>query len=173
VRQRGSGPLGQGVGSLPRHNRICLMFRCRYAVDTLHGDKPQFNRTRTMEKFKKGEVKLLVATDVAARGLDVKVSFRALLNHACVLFVPCDVLHMGLCLIYVQDIEVVINYDFPAGFQGVEDYVHRIGRTARGTAEGKVRVVRCCYQNSCMHHAPNKPRRQPSIHLELNLTFVS
>jgi ATP-dependent RNA helicase DDX5/DBP2 len=42
-------------------------------VDTLHGDKPQFNRTRTMEKFKKGEVKLLVATDVAARGLDVKV----------------------------------------------------------------------------------------------------
>jgi superfamily II DNA/RNA helicase len=46
---------------------------CRYAVDTLHGDKPQFNRTRTMEKFKKGEVKLLVATDVAARGLDVKV----------------------------------------------------------------------------------------------------
>ncbi len=42
-------------------------------MDTLHGDKPQFNRTRTMEKFKKGEVKLLVATDVAARGLDVKV----------------------------------------------------------------------------------------------------
>jgi superfamily II DNA/RNA helicase len=38
----------------------------------------------------------------------------------------------------VQDIEVVINYDFPAGFQGVEDYVHRIGRTARGTADGKV-----------------------------------
>jgi hypothetical protein len=37
-----------------------------------------------------------------------------------------------------QDIEVVINYDFPAGFQGVEDYVHRIGRTARGTAEGVV-----------------------------------
>ncbi len=51
--------------------------RCRYAVDTLHGDKPQFNRTRTMEKFKKGEVKLLVATDVAARGLDVKVCCAA------------------------------------------------------------------------------------------------
>jgi superfamily II DNA/RNA helicase len=50
----------------------------RYAVDTLHGDKPQFNRTRTMDKFKKGEVKLLVATDVAARGLDVKVHFGAL-----------------------------------------------------------------------------------------------
>jgi superfamily II DNA/RNA helicase len=46
-------------------------------VDTLHGDKPQFNRTRTMEKFKKGEVKLLVATDVAARGLDVKVCHAA------------------------------------------------------------------------------------------------
>ena len=46
-----------------------------------------------------------MATDVAARGLDVK------------------------------DIMVVINYDFPAGQNGVEDYVHRIGRTARGTAE--------------------------------------
>ncbi len=43
-----------------------------------------------------------------------------------------------------QDIEVVINYDFPAGFQGVEDYVHRIGRTARGTAEGKVCAWAAC-----------------------------
>ena len=45
--------------------------------------------------------------DVAARGLDVK------------------------------DIQVVINFDFPVGLNGVEDYVHRIGRTARGEATGK------------------------------------
>jgi ATP-dependent RNA helicase DDX5/DBP2 len=78
-----------------------------YSVDALHGDKQQFLRTRVMDNFKNGKLRLLVATDVAARGLDVK------------------------------DIEVVINYDFPSGTNGVEDYVHRIGRTARGNAEGK------------------------------------
>ena len=78
-----------------------------YSVDALHGDKQQFMRTRVMDNFKNGKLRLLVATDVAARGLDVK------------------------------DIEVVINYDFPGGTNGVEDYVHRIGRTARGNAEGK------------------------------------
>ena len=37
---------------------------------------------------------------------------------------------------YLQDIEVVINYDFPLGVSGVESYVHRIGRTARGNKTG-------------------------------------
>lgn len=78
-----------------------------YSVDALHGDKQQFMRTKVMDNFKNGKLRLLVATDVAARGLDVK------------------------------DIEVVINYDFPGGVNGVEDYVHRIGRTARGSNEGK------------------------------------
>jgi len=78
-----------------------------YSVDSLHGDKQQFMRTKVMDQFKLGKLKVLVATDVAARGLDVK------------------------------DIQVVINYDFPIGNNGVEDYVHRIGRTARGGAEGK------------------------------------
>ena len=73
-----------------------------YWVDALHGDKQQFLRTKVMESFKRGQLRILVATDVAARGLDVK------------------------------DIECVINYDFPLGNNGVEDYVHRIGRTARG-----------------------------------------
>eukprot|EP00599_Poterioochromonas_sp_BG-1_P008500 CAMPEP_0173143852 /NCGR_PEP_ID=MMETSP1105-20130129/6902_1 /TAXON_ID=2985 /ORGANISM="Ochromonas sp., Strain BG-1" /LENGTH=590 /DNA_ID=CAMNT_0014057457 /DNA_START=29 /DNA_END=1801 /DNA_ORIENTATION=+ len=73
-----------------------------YSVDSLHGDKQQFQRTRVMDQFKHSKIQILVATDVAARGLDVK------------------------------DIQVVINYDFPAGQNGVEDYVHRIGRTARG-----------------------------------------
>jgi ATP-dependent RNA helicase DDX5/DBP2 len=78
-----------------------------YSVDSLHGDKQQFLRTKVMDQFKRSYLRILVATDVAARGLDVK------------------------------DIECVINYDFPAGNNGVEDYVHRIGRTARGGAEGK------------------------------------
>ena len=83
------------------------LWNAGYSVDSLHGDRQQFQRTKVMEQFKLGRIKMLVATDVAARGLDVK------------------------------DIQVVINYDFPAGQSGVEDYVHRIGRTARGGAEGK------------------------------------
>jgi ATP-dependent RNA helicase DDX5/DBP2 len=79
-----------------------------YSVDSLHGDKQQYERTKVMDQFKRSKIRVLIATDVAARGLDVK------------------------------DIEVVINYDFPAGSGGVEDYVHRIGRTARGSCtEGK------------------------------------
>ena len=72
------------------------MWNDGYSVDSLHGDKQQFQRTRVMDQFKKGQLKILIATDVAARGLDVK------------------------------DIECVINYDFPGGQNGVEDYVHRI-----------------------------------------------
>jgi ATP-dependent RNA helicase DDX5/DBP2 len=78
------------------------LWNAGYSVDSLHGDKQQFQRTKVMDSFKRSSIHILVATDVAARGLDVK------------------------------DIEAVINYDFPAGQNGVEDYVHRIGRTARG-----------------------------------------
>jgi ATP-dependent RNA helicase DDX5/DBP2 len=43
-----------------------------FAVDSLHGDRPQWERTRVMEAFKSSKLLLLIATDVAARGLDVK-----------------------------------------------------------------------------------------------------
>ncbi|CAN0220584.1 unnamed protein product, partial [Ectocarpus sp. 6 AP-2014] len=75
-----------------------------FAVDSLHGDREQWERTKVMDQYRSGEVRMLVATDVAARGLDVK------------------------------DISYVINYDFPV--DGVENYIHRIGRTARGNASG-------------------------------------
>eukprot|EP00300_Choanocystis_sp_HF-7_P011466 c17472_g1_i1.p1 GENE.c17472_g1_i1~~c17472_g1_i1.p1 ORF type:complete len:562 (+),score=115.71 c17472_g1_i1:29-1687(+) len=75
-------------------------------VDCLHGDREQWERTKVTNQLRAGTLKLLVATDVAARGLDVK------------------------------DIGVVINYDFPAGASGVEDYVHRIGRTGRANEKG-------------------------------------
>jgi ATP-dependent RNA helicase DDX5/DBP2 len=78
-----------------------------FAVDSLHGDRPQWERTKVMNAFKGGTLRLLVATDVASRGLDVK------------------------------DVEVVVNYDMPHGVNGVEDYVHRIGRTGRAGAKGK------------------------------------
>jgi len=77
-----------------------------FAVDCLHGDRPQWERSKVMGAFKNGALRMLIATDVAARGLDVK------------------------------DVGVVVNYDMPAGQNGVEDYVHRIGRTGRAGAKG-------------------------------------
>eukprot|EP00529_Nitzschia_sp_RCC80_P016657 CAMPEP_0113443864 /NCGR_PEP_ID=MMETSP0014_2-20120614/2369_1 /TAXON_ID=2857 /ORGANISM="Nitzschia sp." /LENGTH=646 /DNA_ID=CAMNT_0000334855 /DNA_START=110 /DNA_END=2051 /DNA_ORIENTATION=+ /assembly_acc=CAM_ASM_000159 len=78
-----------------------------FAVDGLHGDRPQWERSKVMQAFKSGTLRMLIATDVAARGLDVK------------------------------DVGVVVNYDMPAGVNAVEDYVHRIGRTGRAGAKGK------------------------------------
>ncbi|KAF1859941.1 hypothetical protein Lal_00028124 [Lupinus albus] len=75
----------------------------QYGATAIHGDKSQAERDHVLSQFRTGRSPVLVATDVAARGLDVK------------------------------DIRVVVNYDFPTG---VEDYVHRIGRTGRAGATG-------------------------------------
>ncbi len=77
-----------------------------FAVDSLHGDRAQWERTKVINAFKQGTLRLLIATDVAARGLDVK------------------------------DVGVVINFDMPVGTGGAEDYIHRIGRTGRAGAKG-------------------------------------
>jgi ATP-dependent RNA helicase RhlE len=69
----------------------------------MHGDKSQSQRERALARFESGRIDTLVATDVAARGIDV------------------------------TGITHVINYDAPAAR---EDYVHRIGRTARAGASG-------------------------------------
>ncbi|CAO2204732.1 unnamed protein product [Urochloa humidicola] len=74
-----------------------------YGASAIHGDKSQGERDSVLSDFRSGRCPILVATDVAARGLDIK------------------------------DIRVVVNYDFPTG---VEDYVHRIGRTGRAGATG-------------------------------------
>ena len=68
------------------------------------GDLPQSKRLSIMERFKNQEIKCLVATDVAARGIDV------------------------------NDLQMVINFDLP---NEAENYVHRIGRTARAGKSGK------------------------------------
>ncbi len=74
-----------------------------YSADCLHGDMEQPARDRTMKSFREHKVKLLVCTDVASRGLDVK------------------------------DITHVINYSLP---RELDNYVHRIGRTARSGKSG-------------------------------------
>ncbi|XP_073108641.1 ATP-dependent RNA helicase-like protein DB10 isoform X2 [Elaeis guineensis] len=86
----------------------------QFGAAAIHGDKSQGERDRVLNQFRTGRSPILVATDVAARGLDIK------------------------------DIRVVINYDFPTG---VEDYVHRIGRTGRAGATG-VSYTFFCDQNS-------------------------
>jgi len=72
-------------------------------AEALHSNKSQSERTRTLEAFRKGGVQVLVATNLAARGLDVK------------------------------EVSHVVNYEIP---DVPEDYVHRIGRTARAEATG-------------------------------------
>ncbi len=72
-------------------------------VSALHGNKSQPARQKALEQFRSGRARVLVATDIAARGIDV------------------------------TGISHVINYDLPAA---PEDYVHRIGRTARAGTSG-------------------------------------
>ncbi|KAF6175501.1 hypothetical protein GIB67_021991, partial [Kingdonia uniflora] len=81
-----------------------------FGTAAIHGDKSQQERDYVLNQFRSGKSPILVATDVAARGLDVK------------------------------DIRVVINYDFPTG---IEDYVHRIGRTGRAGATGVAYTFFC------------------------------
>jgi ATP-dependent RNA helicase RhlE len=70
---------------------------------TIHGEKDQDQRSDVMKKFKEGECRILIATDVSARGIDI------------------------------PDVNYVINYDLP---DKAANYVHRVGRTGRGTNKG-------------------------------------
>jgi len=73
------------------------------SVTSIHGDRTQAERERALESFRKGEFRIIVATDVMARGIDV------------------------------EGISHIINFSVP---HDVEDYVHRIGRTARAESTG-------------------------------------
>ncbi|MGD8654999.1 MAG: helicase-related protein, partial [Desulfobacterales bacterium] len=114
------------LGLLKREewNRVLIFVNTKVGVDWLTrklkgngwpaekitGDLPQRKRFRLMAQFKNGQIKILVATDVASRG------------------------------IHVEDISHVINYDLP---QDSENYVHRIGRTARAGKTGKAFALAC------------------------------
>ena len=75
----------------------------RHAVALLHSDRSQSQRNAALASFRSGRARVLVATDVAARGIDV------------------------------DDISFVINYEVPAT---ADDYIHRVGRTARAGRDG-------------------------------------
>lgn len=80
------------------------MEQVKLMTNTIHSDIAHEEREQTMQAFREGELKVLIATDVSARGIDI------------------------------PNVEFVINYDLP---DTAENYVHRVGRTGRGSQKGK------------------------------------
>ncbi|MBE0663327.1 MAG: DEAD/DEAH box helicase [Bacteroidales bacterium] len=74
------------------------------AIEEIHSDLEQKERGEVMNRFKNRQIRVLIATDIISRGIDV------------------------------EDIDMIINYNVP---HDAEDYVHRIGRTARAESEGQ------------------------------------
>jgi ATP-dependent RNA helicase RhlE len=79
-----------------------------HPVTRMHSDLSQGRRVEALKSFREGEHRILVATDIAGRGIDV------------------------------PGISHVVNFDIP---ENIDDYVHRAGRTARGSAEGIVSTI--------------------------------
>jgi ATP-dependent RNA helicase RhlE len=87
-----------------RANRLAdALEKQKIPTERIHGNRSQGQRTRALADFKRGKYRVLVATDLAARGIDI------------------------------VDLDLVVNYDVPLA---PDDYVHRIGRTARADATG-------------------------------------
>ena len=87
-----------------------IMKRNKMNAESISGDVPQKKRIKMLKLFEEGQLSVLIATDVASRGL------------------------------HIPDIKYVINYDLP---QDAEDYVHRIGRTARAGKNGNAISFGC------------------------------
>ena len=87
-----------------------IMKRNTINAESISGDVPQKKRIKMLKRFEEGQLSVLIATDVASRGL------------------------------HIPDIKYVINYDLP---QDAEDYVHRIGRTARAGTNGNAISFGC------------------------------
>lgn len=117
-------PLIMGLLQHENHRRVIIFVNTKSGVEWLAkklilngfqaegitGDLPQPKRLKLMEAFKENRLQILVATDVASRG------------------------------IHVDDVSHVYNYDLP---QDAENYIHRIGRTARAGREGKAVSFGC------------------------------
>ncbi|PSL20855.1 DEAD/DEAH box helicase [Chitinophaga ginsengisoli] len=82
--------------------------KARFSVEEIHSDLEQEKREQVLMDFKNKKLKMLVATDILSRGIDI------------------------------EDIDLVINYDVP---NDAEDYIHRIGRTARAATDGTAYTI--------------------------------
>jgi len=94
-----------------------MLVKAGYRAGVIHGDLNQRQRQRALDGFREGKFDILVATDVAARGLDIDT-----ITH-------------------------VINYDIPLN---PDDYVHRIGRTARAHRDGDAFTFVCPSEHSAL-----------------------
>ena len=108
-----------------------------YDVTVLHGDLSQHDRDASLERFRNSTVRFLIATNVAARGLDI------------------------------EDISHVINYDVPST---PEEYVHRVGRTARAGRDGValtlITPIEILKLRDIEHHTNTRIERHTSQELE-------
>src|SRR3954463_11625353 len=109
------------------------------AANAIHGNKSQPQRERALGEFKAGKVKILVATDIAARGIDV------------------------------SGVSHVVNFDLP---NVPEQYVHRIGRTARAGAAG-VTIAYCAEDERTYLRDIEKLTRQKLVVKPLPADFVN
>lgn len=88
------------------------LIKAKITCEGIHGDKSQNSRVRALNNFKENKARVLVASDIAARGIDI------------------------------DELTHVINFDLP---EQAENYVHRIGRTARAGASGEA-ITFCSFQ---------------------------
>lgn len=111
--------------------------RNKLSVASIHGNKSQNQRDRALSSFKNGKVKTLVATDVAARGIDI------------------------------PDVSFVYNFDLP---NVPENYIHRIGRTARAGKSGTA-ITLCASDEMAMLKAIEKLMKQ-EISVESGIRWI-
>jgi len=111
--------------------------RVHIQAESIHSDKEQEQRNRTMQQFRNGEVKVLIATDVSARGIDI------------------------------PDVEVVVNYDLPGS---PEQYVHRVGRTGRGSHRGQA-ISFCSKEEREVLSAIEERLGKPIYRIEISKGF--
>ena len=111
-RQRASSARSRSRAPRRGPNRLAARACTRHNMpaERIHGDRSQAQRTRALADFKRGKFRVLVATDIAARGIDIVE-----LGH-------------------------VVNFDVP---MVPEDYIHRVGRTARAQARRATRSRSC------------------------------
>lgn len=111
--------------------------KLKYPVEAIHSDKDQSERTATLRKFKNKEFRILVGTDVLARGIDI------------------------------DNLSHVVNFDAPPD---AEDYVHRVGRTARASSTGEAMTFvnpRDMYRFSQIEELIEQNIPQPEVPEEL------
>jgi ATP-dependent RNA helicase RhlE len=116
------------VGAKYKADKVAMMLRrSGIKADAIHGNKSQSQRDYALRDFKTGRIQVLVATDIAARGIDI------------------------------EDISHVINYDLP---NEPENYVHRIGRTARAGKEGTAYSFCSAEERNYLHQIERKTKQK-------------